>query len=602
MFAPDERVVLRELLRPALDESLVHAVGTTFSADLPAVLAVPLAFAANSLTESADPIAVLEAIRSAADCVDVFCQCGNIRAPRTPSDLAAFLEPMLHEVRAPQHQQGFLFHPKIWVAQYDADGESRFRLVCSTRNLTDSASWDAVVRLDGRANGRRTDVANRPLMDLVRALPAMSVRQMDARRQNRIEALADALGPVEWDTPAELGSVSLTFHALGLRRTRGLPEIVTNLVGRRQLIIAPFLDDAAITTISERSEETIVVSRVEDLERLDPATVGTLDCRVVSSLAGLAPADDTSSEPAEQGVLGGLHAKVYVVEAGKQAALFIGSANATAAGLFGHNVEFVLEFRGGPQAFGIDRFLDANNGLGALLEEYPAQGGAERSEAEELARALDRALRHLAGGLFISTISGADGDYTQTVQADSPIDADDGVTLQMSIYGTSGVARPMRAGEQSWSFGEMLVTDISAFVMITAFAGEGAARIQRSTLVRTELIGDPSGRYDEILAKQFATPEQFLRFLALLLGLEHVLPTAGAETSGSGVWSSRGGGAGLFELLVTAVATRPGALEDLGRLVERLQKTERGRAVLPEGFAELWTSIKGAQRRRGRAS
>lgn len=600
MFAPDERAVLREALRPEVGETFVHAVGTTFSLDLSAMLTVPLAFAAHGLSDGSDPISVLEAVRAAADKVDVFCQCGNIRAPRTPTDLAAFLEPMLHEVRAPLHQQGFLFHPKIWVARYDADGEDRFRLICSTRNLTDSAAWDAVVRLDGRPSGKRTDTLNRPLMDLIRALPAMAVRRLEPGRQTRLEDLADALGPVAWETPADLGSVSMAFHALGLRRTRNLPEIVDQLVGRRHLIVSPFLDDEGVAEITEGSSEVIVVSRVEDLERLAVETVERLDCRVVSSLAGLASADegDSANEPSDRGLLGGLHAKMYVVERANQAALFIGSANATSAGLFGRNVEFLVEFRGGRKALGIDRFLDDKSGLGSLMEEYPAQGGQTRPADDEVIRGLERALRSIAESIFTSTVTAAGGRFTQTVHVDAELSSDMAdVSLQLEVYGTSGNAKPVHAGERSWVFDGLALTDVSAFIVVTAAVGEGSARLQRSALIRTEMIGDPSTRRDEILAKQFSTPEQFLRFLALLLGIEQGASAAGNEGSGLSGWGGLQRGTGLFELLVGAVATRPKALEDLARLVDRLQQTERGQAVLPDGFAQLWKAISEANRR-----
>ena len=154
MLAPDDRVVLREQLRPEPGTRLEYAVGTTFTLDLSAAVVIPLAFAAQSMSSATDPIAVLEAIRSAANRVDVFCQAGHIRVPGTPSDLAAFLEPMIHEVRAPR--PGFLFHPKVWVAKYvDALGSASYRLLCGTRNLTNDVSWDLLVRLDGSVESHR---------------------------------------------------------------------------------------------------------------------------------------------------------------------------------------------------------------------------------------------------------------------------------------------------------------------------------------------------------------------------------------------------------------------------------------------------------------
>lgn len=67
--------------------------------------------------------------------------------PPVPSDLMAFLEHMVQEVRAPI--PGFLFHPKVWVLRYWGPDGPSYRLLCGTRNLTDDVSWDAMVRLDG---------------------------------------------------------------------------------------------------------------------------------------------------------------------------------------------------------------------------------------------------------------------------------------------------------------------------------------------------------------------------------------------------------------------------------------------------------------------
>ena len=602
VFAPDERAVLREALRPDVGEVLVHAVGTTFSLDLSAALAVPLAFAANALTDSPDPIAVLEAVRGASDRIDIFCQCGSIRVPRTPSDLVAFLEPMLHEVRAPQHQQGYLFHPKVWLARYDADGEDRFRLICSTRNLTDSSSWDAVVRLDGQAYGKRTNAQNRPLMDLLRALPDMAVRPMDTGRQSRIEELADAVGPVVWDSPAALGPVSISFHALGLRQLRGLPPIIDSLRGHRHLIISPFLDDEGINTLIESSSEVTVVSLAEGLDRLAPETLQRVECRIVSPLAGLASIED--EEPAgsgSHGVLGGLHAKMYVVEAANQAALLIGSANATSAGLFGHNVEFVAEFRGGRKSLGIDNFLSTDSGLGVLLEEYPAQGGQQPDPEDEATRLLDRRLRSISSLNFTATVTSAVDVYCETLTSDLEISVEDNeVDLRIGLYGDPSRSFSMSSGIASWAFDDLEITEVSAFFIVTASTGEGSSRIERSTLIRAALIGDPKTRRDEILAKQFDTVEKFLRFLALLLGVEQsFVPMGGAAGSDLASWSFLRSGSGLFELLVNAVAARPNAIDDLARLVERLQQTDRGRSVLPKGFEQLWAAISGARQRIG---
>jgi hypothetical protein len=116
--------------------------------------------------------------------------------------------------------------------------------------------------------------------------------------------------------------------------------------------------------------------------------------------------------------------------------------------------------------------------------------------------------------------------------------------------------------------------------------------------VRASLVGDPPGRLDEVIARQVDTPEKFLRFLALLLGLaENPFAVLSGEAQGTGTWlANRIGQVGLFELLIRAVADRPAAIGDLDRLVERLEATEQGRAVLPSGFGELWATVREAHR------
>src|SRR5690349_1374566 len=107
MFEPDGRAVLTEQLRPPSGFQLAHAVATTFTLDLTTALSVPLAFAAHRVRDSQDPIAILDAVRRAADKVDVFAQAGQVFEPRMTSDLFALLEPMIHPVRSPR--DGLLF-------------------------------------------------------------------------------------------------------------------------------------------------------------------------------------------------------------------------------------------------------------------------------------------------------------------------------------------------------------------------------------------------------------------------------------------------------------------------------------------------------------
>lgn len=50
----------------------------------------------------------------------------------------------------------------------------------------------------------------------------------------------------------------------------------------------------------------------------------------------------------------------------------------------------------------------------------------------------------------------------------------------------------------------------------------------------------------------------------------------------------------MFEIIINALASNPEALRDLARLVDRLQSTEAGRRVLPDGFQALWRPVRAA--------
>jgi hypothetical protein len=88
-----------------------------------------------------------------------------------------------------------------------------------------------------------------------------------------------------------------------------------------------------------------------------------------------------------------------------------------------------------------------------------------------------------------------------------------------------------------------------------------------------------------------------MRFLLLLLGIGGDLGAgAVAEAGGgAGAWLARSG-SGVLELLMTALADRPEQLDDLGRLIDRLQATEQGRSLMPAGFAEMWATLTDARR------
>jgi hypothetical protein len=588
MLEPQSRAALTEQLKPPTGFELSHAVGTTFTLDLATALAVPLSFASHRLSAQDDTLGVLDAIRRAADHVDVFAQAGEI-SMGTRSDLVAFLEPMVHPL-APRRG---LFHPKVWFLEYRSGERTAYRFLCASRNLTADRSWDVVVRLDGEpaGGGEKRDAAavNRPLVQLLRRLPSLAVHELDLDRRARIDELAERWRTVGWERPDPMRSIA--FHVFGV------PGSVTpGLHGKRALIVSPFLSDDGLRMLRAGVRtETHVLSRAESLDRLRPDSLDAkLSTYVLDEAATYSPedADDNGGivRPAER--LAGLHAKAVVVDRLDGAHVFLGSANATDAG-WQRNVEVMVEFVGPIPKVGVHATLDA---LGELKEEYSTTGGSEPNAQEEAERKLEAFVRTLAAARFSARVLPAD-PYTLRVWADEFVTSAlagraDGVSVRWHLLtrpdlGSSIVSAPESEGVLLQG---IPLADITPFIVLIARDGAGN---ERRTIVLARLLDDVSTRRDAIIARQLTDRAAFVRLLTLLLELSGAwtLTSTGSGVAGFfGTADASGIGTGLFEALVRAVGEGHHGLADARRIIDYLREHDED-AVLPDGFDELWGQV-----------
>ena len=115
--------------------------------------------------------------------------------------------------------------------------------------------------------------------------------------------------------------------------------------------------------------------------------------------------------------------------------------------------------------------------------------------------------------------------------------------------------------------------------------------------------GLPDDRVQAVLRDLIQSPERLLRFLrALLGGLDGLLEEFdGAGVGMGGRWGDGAGGEDtLLEDLVRAAARAPDRLAPIARLLDELQQTEEGRAVIPDGLLETWNAVAGALKGRGK--
>lgn len=590
MLEPDGRSLLLDALRPPDDYRLDHAVATTFTLHLDTALSVPLSFLPRRLAESGDPIALMEAVRAAGDRLDVFHQAGMVAMPPAGSPILSFLEPVLHAVRRPM--AGHLFHPKLWVLRYvhEESDDMLLRLLVPSRNLTNDRSWDLCLQLDGIVYDQPND-QNKAVAELVELLPQMCLSPLAEARRQKIAELADDLRHTFWDMPAGVDDIEFDV----LRPGRPLREDFFR--GENHLIISPFCTEGGLRRVTGDSAAT-VVSRQESLDALPAEVLAAHRTLVLDPLTSEITDAGDGTDPRATG-LSGLHAKCYALESGRRAWLIVGSANATDNAFTG-NVELLVSL-GGPKAkLGVAELVKPGSPLSTILSEHSRRDVAGEDDEPGL---LDDVLIELASGAFTVEVWPDAAAYGLRISGPPAPSLPKGARLTVAPLMTSALAATVHAGVPiDEAFAPIEVDQISGFVLITAEAANGRAA---SAVVLGDLIGAPADRLDQIIARQVDSPEKFLRFLALLLGLGQqawALSATGAGEAAKGKGTARYEAPGLLELVMRALVDFPDRLDDLARLVERLQGSADRPSVLPDGFAEIWSVVDAVRRERSTAA
>lgn len=624
MLEPDTRELLVDALRPPDGWELVHAVGTTYSLDLQALLFAPLSFALFDWALDDDgrpnPIAMLEALRRYADRTTVFCQAGQIGLPADYPPLLVYLEPSVVPVTAPTPDA--IFHPKLWLLRFrdpDTQEPDRYRLLCLSRNLTFDTSWDTALVLDGeRRRGGETVSQNRPLVAFVRAL-VDAVPRLDPARRQAITDLAGDVADVRFDAPE--GFDSVRFHPLGLA-DGGWP---VRAGADRVLVMAPFLTAGTLGRLTRDGSGHVLVSRPEMIDAVGPAGVVGFDGVYVLSEAAVQPdvlaADDRDPErdPYTAPVLdeargdavdadpSGLHAKLVVGEYGGQVRLYTGSANATDAA-YGGNVEFVVELRTRQPDIGIDRLLAQEDGvttLRTLLEPYEPNpdGQAEPSAGERLGRVLDVARRRLGACRFTAVLTPTAGEAGYGLE----LSTGDAVDLPGEVTGVHCWPISKGQGHQvtprigpdglAASFGRVAEEGITAFYAFEVHAADEDAQDLVRFVVGAELVGAPEDRAEQVIVQILRDRQDVLRYLLFLLAdttggyaalMEQLAAIGNARRD-------RSGGAllepPLFETLLRALARAPSRLDHIAGLLDDLRASERAGELIPPGLDAVWEPI-----------
>jgi len=156
-------------LAPPLGFELDHAIGTTYSLDLEAILLIPVAlFFSEDLDINPKEIRddTLESLVNVSKKVSIYHQRGKIKVPEQYSQLMAYWEKGLTPVHLDSYFRSF--HPKIWIIRYkEIKGEKViYKIINTSRNLTFSRDWDLAITTEGETNSN-IENQNQPLIDFL---------------------------------------------------------------------------------------------------------------------------------------------------------------------------------------------------------------------------------------------------------------------------------------------------------------------------------------------------------------------------------------------------------------------------------------------------
>lgn len=604
LFEPGRRRLFLDALRPPPGYSFDRGIGTTYTLDLMALLAVPLAFTFRDAHDgdgllASDPLALLESSRRHAGNLVLFCHGGQTAVPRSRQPALAFLEKSVVTALPPRTgETQAVFHPKVWVLRYVApDGPVRYRLVCQSRNLTFDASWDISLVLDGELEEQREDEfdVNLPLAGFVRSLADVSCQPLSGTHHAIVDACARELPRVRFHAPE--GMAIRRFLPFGF----GASNPVFLGLGRRPLlVISPFMDGEFLRSVSAGRPRSVLVSRREALLAAPAGPLSSFG-EIYAFRSGLEPEPEDTGE--DLAPLAGLHAKVFVIDDGWDARVVVGSANSTAAALGSapRNVEFMVELEGRKSRFGIDALLrpgskgDAGT-FSALLEPFDRTELGTAGEDEDAA-AMELLLENAAAALAKAEMMGRvkpSGDrYVMRLETPGLPDLP-GPVSEVACWPASlpdSFRRRLAGGAE---FPGLSVAELSCFLAIEVRASLPGRTGSKRFVRPIEVEGLPEDRLPRLLAGMLSDRARLMQLLWLLLSSEEDLSFAEFDRLFGGADGYAGHGLtlpGLMERMVETLYGGPERLDSVASLVEELRKTEDGAALLGPEFDAVWEPV-----------
>ncbi len=352
---------------------LEFAVGTTYSLDLEAFMAIALSFARLGEFTTADlqaPLRLLEGVRKANDRIAIFCNRGGLTPPVRKNALSAMLDKSIFEVTNDKWGHELAnFHPKIWVIKernLDNRNKRQIKLIVLSRNLTKDTSLDVAATLTAPLSGSNHKLRRKhaPLKELLIRLADKAGAK--AKKVRKLANDIDNLGEFELQAPY------VDYDFLPIHFGDNLnPDIDfrKDIPSERMMVVSPFIDYETLLWLNEYryKQDKVLVTRLDSLT----PEIMQLYQRDKAEVWTMSPvAEQNDVQPMN------LHAKMYYSWSPQTGGihLWLGSTNATHNGFY-RNSEFLLRltYKNGHHLFQQfkDEFCDESKQLCQKVESLP---------------------------------------------------------------------------------------------------------------------------------------------------------------------------------------------------------------------------------------
>lgn len=563
---------------------LEFAVGTTYSLDAEAYLAIALSFARLGDATDADfqsPLRLLEGLRQANKRVAIFCNRGGLQPPVRTNPLYAMLDKSVFEVADESKGKELAnFHPKIWVIkEHSLDDRSKrqIKLIVMSRNLTKDSSLDIAVTMTAPL-GIRTNAELRrkhqPLKDLLFIL----ADKANAYKRKKIKQLAnelDTMGSLKLAHPYEDYEFLPIHFGENLNPAINLRQV---LPGERMAVVSPFIDAETLVWLNDyrRTQEKLLITRLDSLtpEIMELYSGGNMEVWVMSQIA-----EQNDIQPMN------LHAKMYFSCGIKGGGinLWLGSANATHSGFY-RNSEFMvkLKLKRGRNQFEDFKaeFCDEKKQMCERITSLPDIETVKEDNSLAISVRKNLISRNNLTAQVVST----GDDYIITVNAKRIKDIHGKITL-------APIQEPWNEVELTPELQQCRVkvttrSHLSEFYILKVVPfDEDITPVK--IVIKINTTGIPEDRDNHIFRSLIDTRDKFLNYVEMMITdrpqelASLMLQTDDTISMGSNAMVTHRGNT-LYESLLRIAATNPDRLEDIEDLVNRLDTK-----VVPDSFRQM---------------